>query len=152
MNILSILESFCLNHYFTVKALHFFSLIAWFAGLFYLPRLFVYHTSNQSEEVKSTLDVMAGKLYRIIMMPAMLSTLLFGSLLSILPHNRIAVWLHVKLLMIILLILFQFFMNHHRLLLLHRRTSLTSRTFRMLNELPTIMLAVILFCAIFKPF
>lgn len=132
--------------------MHFLGLISWMAGLFYLPRIFVYHVESTSEDVKKTLDIMGYKLYTIIMQPAMFITLIFGSLLAILPHNISAGWLHAKLSCILGLVVFQYYLNRCRINLALRKSNKSSRHFRLTNEIPTLALIIILICAIFKPF
>lgn len=139
-------------YFLTIKFIHLLAVFCWMAGLFYLPRIFVYHAESVDESVKCTLDVMAEKLYRIIMVPAMHTSILFGSLLFVLPHNRIAGWMHVKISCILGLIVFQYYLNRCRQQLADRSSSKTGSFFRKINEIPTIALIIILICAVFKPF
>jgi putative membrane protein len=149
---MSSFSDFLSNYFLTLKLFHFLGAFCWMAGLFYLPRLFVYHAETDNEAVRQTLDTMAYKLYRFIMTPAMHLTLLFGTMLAILPHNRIAGWLHLKITCILALVVFQLYLNRCRLSLAARTSQQTGRYFRYINEIPTIALIIILICAVFKPF
>lgn len=149
---MNFLTDFIFNHYLTIKFFHLLSAFCWMAGLFYLPRIFVYHRECEDESMRKTLDKMASKLYFAIMTPAMYSSLLFGGLLFMLPHNRIAGWMHLKFSCILLLIVFQIYLNRCRHQLANRIPYKSGRFFRLINELPTIALIIILICAVFKPF
>lgn len=134
---------------------HLISIIAWFAGLFYLPRLFVYHTQAKGGEAKGLFCTMELKLYKIIMVPAFLSTLFSGSILiyiNTLSWLKASPWMHIKLLFILALIIY-----HHYLGFCLKRfkngTNPCSETyFRFLNEAPTVVLVAVVFLAKFKPF
>ena len=134
---------------------HLISIVAWFAGLFYLPRLFVYHTQAQGDELKQTFCTMERKLYRIIMIPAFVSTLLSGSFLiyiNTLQWLKGSPWMHLKIFLLVALITY-----HHYLGYCVKQFSaglnVRSETYyRVLNEFPTIILVSIIFLAKFKPF
>lgn len=149
---MAILIDFISDHYLVIKFLHLLSVFCWMAGLFYLPRIFVYHAESTNEESRKTLDTMAEKLYLYIMTPAMHASLLFGGLLFLLPHNRIAGWVHLKITCVLILIVFQLYLNRCRLMLVTRVPFKSGRFFRFINELPTIVLIIILICVVFKPF
>ncbi|MES2252623.1 MAG: protoporphyrinogen oxidase HemJ [Pseudomonadota bacterium] len=140
------------DHYLLIKFFHLLAVFCWMAGLFYLPRIFVYHVESTNEESKRTLDVMAEKLYRCIMTPAMHASLLFGGLLFLLPQNRIAGWMHLKLTCVLALVVFQLYLNRCRLTLAIRVPFKSGRFFRLINEIPTIALIIILICVVFKSF
>lgn len=133
---------------------HLISLVAWFAGLFYLPRLFVYHTQVKNPETSTIFCTMQRKLYKIIMVPAFISTLFSGLILIYLnTFNwfKIAHWIHLKLAFIGLLILY-----HHYLGFCLRRfeqgnNPCSEKYFRVLNEVPTVILISVVFLAKFKP-
>jgi putative membrane protein len=146
------LETFIYSHFLVIKFIHLLCVFCWMAGLFYLPRIFVYHRESDNEDVKKTLDTMAYKLYRFIMVPAMHGSVLFGGLLFLLPHNRVAGWMHLKFTCILLLIVFQIYLNGCRRFLATRLPYKSGRYFRLINEIPTIALIIILICAVFKPF
>ncbi len=80
---------FIYQNYLVIKFFHLLSVFCWMAGLFYLPRIFVYHVECENNETRKTLNLMAEKLYRFIMTPAMHSSIIFGALLFLLPHNRL---------------------------------------------------------------
>ncbi len=143
-----------MNSYLLFKSLHLIAVISWMAGLLYLPRIFVYHTEN-SDEVKTTevFKVMERKLYNYIMMPAMLLSWLFGILLL---HNLgfsvfSELWMQIKIVSVILLTYYHFtlgkYLNEFALDNNHK----SSKFFRVYNEIPTIILIIVIFVAIFKP-
>jgi len=139
-----------------LKAIHFIGFVAWFAGLFYLPRLFVYHVeaieNNPGKEaIAAQLGLMESRLYRIIMNPAMVLTLAAGiALLIIEPAYLKQGWMHVKLTLLILLI------GYHHVCLsyikkLGRGTKpMNSERLRLFNEIPTLLLVAIILLAVFK--
>lgn len=141
------------NVYGWLKVGHFVGLISWMAGLFYLPRLFVYHVSTANPETHKTFEVMEYKLYRIIMVPAMHVTLLCGGMLVYLkPTNIYRGWFHTKMTCVLGLVIFQFVLNHYRKQLLANQCTKSHVYFRVLNEVPTVLLLIIVFCAVFHPF
>lgn len=139
--------------YLWFKALHIISLIAWFAGIFYIWRLFVYHTEATSEEVKSTLAVMEKKLYFIIMRPAMFATLIFGFAMLYLQWNvfSTSVWIWLKIFLVFIVVGQHHMANYYRKKLLEGIVY-RSRRFRLLNEVPTLLMIFIVILVVFKPF
>ena len=138
-----------------VKALHVISLIAWMAGVFYLPRLFVYHCdvprgSAESERFK----VMERRLLKQIMTPAMIATWTFGILLVLTPGviDWHAGWWHVKLLCVLLMSGFHGAMSKWRRDFLEDRNRRPQRFYRIANEVPTVLMVVIVIMVIVKPF
>lgn len=138
-----------------VKALHVVSMVAWMAGLFYLPRLFVYHCdmargSAESERFK----VMERRLLKQITTPAMIATFLFGILLVLTPGviDWSAGWWHVKLLGVLLLGGFHGAMSRWRRDFLEDRNRKSAKFFRVANEVPTILLLVVVVMVIVRPF
>jgi putative membrane protein len=137
------------------KALHVISLIAWLAGVFYLPRLFVYHCEVARGSVESErFKVMERRLLKQIMLPAMLSTWLFGLLLVATPGavDWGAGWWHVKLLCVLLMTGFQGAMGKWRRDFLEDRNRRPQRFYRIANEVPTVLMVVIVVMVIVKPF
>jgi putative membrane protein len=141
--------------YLWIKSLHVISLIAWMAGLFYLPRLYVYHTqvapgTAESERFK----VMERLLLKAIMNPALIATWLFGILLVLTPGviDWSAGWWHTKLLCVVLMTGFQGALGRWRRGFLEDRNRLSERFFRIVNEVPTILMIVIVIMVIVKPF
>ena len=138
-----------------IKALHVISVIAWMAGLLYLPRLFVYHAAAPvgSREAE-TFKLMERKLARTIMLPAMLATLLFGLLLLSTPGvvDWSRHWIHAKLTLVVLLLVYQHFLSRWRRGFERDANSRSAKFYRMVNELPAIAMALIVILVIVQPF
>lgn len=139
--------------YLWVKALHVISVIAWMAGLLYLPRLFVYHCqsqpgSNQSE----TFKVMERRLMRAIMNPALVATWGFGLWLYISSQAWTEGWAHAKVTLVVLLTVSHFFMARWRRDFELDRNKRPENFYRMMNEVPTVLMIAIVFLVIVKPF
>lgn len=137
------------------KAFHLISLVAWFAGLFYIFRLFVYHIETESDEVKSTLEVMEKKLIKVIMNPAMIATWFFGIALLMTPVGKVVAsqgWFHVKLLCVFLLSGYHGYSGKIRKQLAAGDCKLTSKKARMINEIPTVFLIIIALMVMVRPF
>ena len=139
--------------YLWIKAFHLISLIAWFAGMFYIWRLFVYHSETDSQEVKNTLSIMEKKLYKIIMTPAMILTVTFGLWMLFLRLDSFlnVYWIWLKILIVCLLIGLHFSADYYRKLLLSGN-EFPSRKFRIINEIPTLILFAVVILAVIKPF
>lgn len=141
--------------YLWLKALHVISVIAWMAGLLYLPRLFVYHCdvplASQSSE---TFKVMERRLLRVIMTPAMLASWLFGlALIAISPAvDWGSGWLHLKLFLVVAMSGLHGMMARWRREFLDDRNHHTARFYRMVNEVPTVLMIAIVLTVIIKPF
>ena len=134
-----------------LKAFHIIFVIAWFAGLFYLPRLFVYHATATDAPSNERFKVMERKLYRGIMMPAMILTVASGLWLW-LGYGFTGGWLHAKLTLVVLLLAYHFWM---RKLLgdFARDANRRSHVFyRWVNEMPTVLLVAIVILVVVKPF
>lgn len=139
------------------KVLHVISMTAWMAGMFYLPRLFVYHAERGTTalEPSETLEIMERKLLRLIMNPAMVSTWVFGLLLVVTPgviswHEDL--WIYPKLGSVLVLT-----WTHHWLADCARefregKNTRSGRTYRLMNEIPTLALVVIVIMVIVRPF
>lgn len=136
-----------------LKALHLIAMVAWFAGLFYMFRLFVNRVENDGrEEVCAVLDVMAERLYRIIATPAMLATLAFGvSLLVVHPAYLAATWLQAKLVLIVGLVAYHVYVGRVKRRFAEGDVYLTSRQCRLRNEIPTLFLIPIVLLAVLRP-
>ena len=142
--------------YLWMKALHLVAMVTWFAALFYLPRLYVYHAMARDRGEQQAIDhflVMERKLYRGIMTPSMIAVLLFGSALLVLNPAWLAQgWIHAKLLLVALLV------GYHHVCLIYLKQFAEARCrrghvfFRWFNELPVIALLLIIFLAVLKPF
>jgi len=142
-----------MNFYLFYKSLHLIAVISWMAGLLYLPRIYVYHAEAKNESQKEIFKVMERKLYNYIMMPAMILSFLFGLLLihtlgfSIFTET----WMQIKTICILILTYYHFYLGKHlRLFSLNNNVS-SSRFFRIINEIPTILLIIIVFVVVFKP-
>ncbi|WP_417819522.1 protoporphyrinogen oxidase HemJ [Terasakiella sp.] len=141
------------DSYLWFKALHVISVMAWMAGLFYLPRLYVYHTNAEiGSELSETLKIMERRLLRAIMYPAMVSSAIFGTLLLFEIQAWTQGWLHVKLLCVGLMIIFHFMLAKYRLDFLADKNQKTEKFYRMINEVPTILMIVLVIVVIVKPF
>jgi protoporphyrinogen IX oxidase len=140
--------------YLWLKALHLIAVVAWFAGLFYIFRLYVYHIEASSEEVKKTLEVMERKLLRVIMNPAMIAVLILGSGLMATrwPGIMKSGWFHTKLLFVFGLMGYHMYAAKVRKQLAAGTCKLTSKQARMINEVPTLVLFVVVILAVVKPF
>tara|TARA_A100000164_G_C21746189_1_gene694718 strand:- start:197 stop:631 length:435 start_codon:yes stop_codon:yes gene_type:complete len=143
-----------MNFYLTLKALHLISVISWMAGLLYLPRIFVYHSEKSSEKnVSEVFKTMEFRLYNYIMMPAMVLSWIFGLLLiSSIGFDKISnYWLILKLIFVVILTAYHFFLglclNNFR----KNENTFSSRFFRVFNEIPTLLLILIIFTVVFKP-
>jgi len=143
-----------MNSYLLFKSLHLIAVISWMVGLLYLPRIFVYHAENlKDKNTSSIFKTMERKLYFYIMTPAMILTWVFGLILiSSLGFEVLSeTWVKLKLLLVILLTLYHFYL--FRLLSdfnLNQNTK-SSKFFRIINEVPTILLILIVFIVVFKP-
>jgi len=142
-----------MNLYLLFKSLHLISVISWMAGLLYLPRIFVYHSQADHDSQKKVFKTMERKLYNFIMMPAMLASWLFGILLL---HNLgfsifSEIWMQIKVIAVIILTYYHFtlgkFVNDFAI----DNNQKTPKFFRIYNEIPTIILIVVIFVVIFKP-
>ena len=143
-----------MNFYLTLKALHLIAVISWMAGLLYLPRIFVYHAEKSSEiNVSEVFKTMEFKLYNYIMMPAMILSWLFGFLLihSIGLEVFSNLWMILKLVFVILLTIYHFFLGKCVQLFYLNKNDKSSKFYRIINEVPTILLILIVFIVIFKP-
>ena len=143
-----------MNSYLLLKSLHLIAVVSWMAGLLYLPRIFVYHVENLKEKnTSSVFKVMERKLYFYIMTPAMILTWVFGLILiSSLGFEVFSTtWIKLKLLLVILLTLYHFYLSKLlRDFNLDQNTK-SSKFFRIINEVPTILLIFIVFIVVFKP-
>ena len=143
-----------MNSYLLLKSLHLIAVISWMAGLLYLPRIFVYHAENlKDKNISSVFKIMEKKLYFYIMMPAMILTWFFGLvLISNLGFEVLStVWVKLKLFLVILLTGYHFYLAKLLQDFNHDQNSKASKFFRIINEVPTILLIFIVFIVVFKP-
>ena len=143
-----------MNYYLLFKALHLIAIISWMAGLLYLPRIFVYHSETKdNQEQKETFKIMEKRLFFYIMNPAMILSWIFGLLLlhSIGPESFSSLWLQIKLILVIFLTIYHFFLLSCLRKFDINENRYSPRFYRIINELPTILLIFIVFIVIFKP-
>lgn len=139
--------------YLWFKALHIISVIAWFAALFYLPRLFVYHAQTQDETGKERFILMERKLYKLIANPAMMATILFGiGMVSVLPSIAQGGWFHAKMALVAALLVFHFMCKAHLKKFASGSNQKSDRYFRYFNEVPSVLLVLIVILVVIKPF
>jgi len=143
-----------MNSYLLFKSLHLISVISWMAGLLYLPRIFVYHVENLKDKNTSLIfKTMEKKLYFYIMTPAMILAWLFGLILifSLGFEVFFTLWIKLKLLLVILLTLYHFYLAKLLDDFKVDQNTKSSKFFRIINEVPTILLILIVFIVVFKP-
>ena len=142
-----------MNLYLLFKSLHLIAVISWMAGLLYLPRIFVYHSEASHESQKYVFKIMERKLYNYIMMPAMLLSWLFGVLLihSLGFSVFTELWMQIKTALVIILTYYHFLLGKYLSDFAIDSNKKTSRFFRIINEVPTIILIVVVFVVVFKP-
>ena len=143
-----------MNTYLLFKSLHLIAVISWMAGLLYLPRIFVYHAENNSEDKLSEIfKVMEKKLFFYIMTPAMTLSWLFGLLLihSIGFQQLGQTWMILKLLFVLILTLYHFYLGKLLSQFKTNNNRHSHKFYRYINEIPTILLILIIFVVIFKP-
>ena len=139
---------------------HIISMVSWFAVLFYLPRLFVYHVENgENKGFLEVIEVMEMKIYKYIGVPAFLATLLSGIALILLSTAHYGInlfqtggWLHAKLTLVAILIAYFFSLGHYRLKLKENTAYKNGKFFRLYNEVPTLLLMAIVALVVVKPF
>ena len=143
-----------MNYYLLFKSLHLISVISWMAGLLYLPRIFVYHSENNDEiKIKEVFKVMERKLYFYIMTPAMILSWIFGLLLihSIGFQQLGQNWMVLKIVFVLLLTLYHFYLGNILNQFKIDQNNRSHKFYRFINEIPTILLILIVFVVIFKP-
>jgi len=143
-----------MNSYLLFKSLHLIAVISWMAGLLYLPRIFVYHVENLNDQNSSSIfKTMERKLFFYIMMPAMTLSWIFGIILILTIGTDVffTLWVKLKLLFVILLTIYHFYLSKLLKDFSLNRNTKSSKFFRILNEVPTILLILIVFIVIFKP-
>jgi putative membrane protein len=137
-----------------IKAFHVISMVAWMAGLFYLPRLYVYHCDLQPGSVESErFKLMEYRLLKQIMNPAMIATWVFGLLLTMTPGvlNWASGWWHVKLFCVILMTAFHMALGRWRRDFMRDANTRRGRFYRIANEFPTVLMVIIVIMVIVKP-
>ena len=142
-----------MNTYLLFKSLHLIAVISWMAGLLYLPRIFVYHSENNNEIITNVFKTMEKKLFFYIMTPAMALSWLFGLVLihEIGFDELGSLWLQLKLIFVIILTLYHFYLGFLLKKFNLDQNLRSSKFYRYLNEVPTLLLILIVFVVIFKP-
>ena len=142
-----------MNLYLLFKSLHLITVISWMAGLLYLPRIFVYHSEAHHDSQREIFKVMEKRLYNYIMMPAMLLSWLFGILLiHILGFSIfLELWMQIKTAAVIILSYYHFTLGKYLRDFSMNNNQKTSSFFRIYNEIPTVILILVIFIVIFKP-
>ena len=142
-----------MNLYLLFKSLHLVAVISWMAGLLYLPRIFVYHSEANHESQRDVFKIMERKLYNYIMMPAMLLSWLFGVLLiqSLGFAVFAELWMQIKTVSVIILTYYHFLLGKYLNDFATNDNKKSSKFFRTINEIPTIILIVVVFVVVFKP-
>lgn len=141
--------------YLSLKAFHIISIVSWMAAMFYLPRLFVYHAENRDKkEFVEVVKIMELKLFKYIGVPAFWATLISGGALIALNPAVFTGggWMHAKLTFVVLLIVFFFHSKKHLLKLQSDTSEKSGKYFRIYNEIPTILLILIVILVVVKPF
>lgn len=136
------------------KALHIIAIVCWFAGLFYLPRLYVYHAATNEPTVKQQLCVMEYKLFWYIMTPAAILTGIFGLALWLPYYDYYShmMWLHIKLIAVLILYCYHVYLGYLLLQFKHHKNQHSHRFYRWLNEIPTLILILVVIMVVVKPF
>ena len=146
-----------MNTYLLFKSIHLIAVISWMAGLLYLPRIFVYHSeaagNNKSEDSISTFRAMERRLFIYIMNPAMIASWIFGILLihTIGLDNFGSIWLQLKLAFVIILTIYHFFLFHCLRKFSEHTNIYSPKFYRIINEIPTVLLVGIILVVVFKP-
>jgi len=146
-----------MNTYLLFKSIHLIAVISWMAGLLYLPRIFVYHSeavqNNKSEDLMETFKVMERRLLVYIMNPAMIVSWIFGVLLvhTIGVDNFGSIWLQLKLVFVIILTIYHFFLFQCLRKFAENNNTYSSKFYRIINEIPTVLLIGVVLVVVFKP-
>ncbi len=139
--------------YLWIKAFHIIAVVTWFAALFYLPRLFVYHASSEDAVSRERFKIMERKLYRGIMTPSMLVVVALGVwLLALMPAWMQQGWMHAKLALVLLLIGYHFMCGYYLRQFAQDRNHRSHRFFRWFNEAPVLVLVGVVVLVVVKPF
>ena len=143
-----------MNSYLLFKSLHLIAVISWMSGLLYLPRIFVYHVENiEKKQATEIFEVMEKRLFYYIMIPSMVLTWLFGIILVYLNGLEILsqLWIQLKFILVVLLSIFNEYLGKCIYSLKNNTNTRSAKHFRIINEIPTLLLILIVFMVIFKP-
>ena len=143
-----------MNFFLLFKSLHLVSVISWMAGLLYLPRIFVYHAENSSEKKTSEIfKTMERKLFFYIMTPAMILSWIFGVILiySIGFQQMGQTWMILKIIFVTILTFYHFYLGKILVRFKIDQNEYSHKFYRLINEIPTLLLILIVFVVVFKP-
>ena len=143
-----------MNSYLLFKSLHLIAVVSWMAGLLYLPRIFVYHVENKEKKIiTDVFEVMEKRLFVYIMRPAMVFTWVFGLILIYLNGLEVLsqLWMQIKIVLLVLLSAYNEYLGRCLISLKNATNTKSAKFFRAINEIPTIILIIVVFLAIFKP-
>jgi len=143
-----------MNLYLLFKSLHLIAVISWIAGLLYLPRIFVYHVENfEKKEATDIFETMEKRLFNYIMRPAMLLSWFLGIILILIIGIEAFsfLWLQIKLIFVLLLSIYNEYLGNCMRLLKVKENKKSAKFYRIINEIPTVLLILIVFIVIFKP-
>ena len=143
-----------MNYYLLFKSLHLIAVISWMVGLLYLPRIFVYHAENNDEsKVSEIFKIMERKLYLYIMTPAMFLSWIFGLILihSIGFQQLTQLWMVLKIVFVITLTLYHLYLGKILKQFREDKNTHSHKFYRIINEIPTLLLILIVFIVVFKP-
>lgn len=148
------MQDFLADHYLWIKSLHIMAVISWMAGIFYLPRLYVYHAdAEKGSELSETFKIMERKLLKVIMNPAMIAAWIFGLLmLHTNPDLMSQGWMHAKLFLVLAMSGFHGYLARTRKVFLRDENKKSHKFYRKINEVPTLLMIVIVALAVTKPF
>ncbi len=148
------MQDFLLEYYFYVQSLHVIAVIAWMAGLLYLPRLFVYHVEAKAgSEMSETFKIMEAKLLRLIMNPAMIAAWLFAVLMIYAQPDLFKEgWMHIKFTGVILMTALHMMFAKWRKNFANDRNEKSGKFYRIWNEAPAVLMVIIVIMAVAKPF
>lgn len=148
------MQDFLLQYYLWIKAFHVIAVMAWMAGLLYLPRLFAYHTESLPDSGQyNTFKTMEGRLLRIIMNPAMIAAWTFGILMiianpALFDHG----WMHVKFSLVIIMSVLHMMFAKWRKLFAQNKNGYSAKFFKIWNEIPAVIMIVVVIMAVAEPF
>ncbi len=142
------------EYYMWLKAFHLIFVISWLAGLFYLPRLFVYHCELKPGSKEDKLfQTMERKLLRVIMMPAMILSVILGLWLAqIYGFKHLGGWFHIKMTLVLIMLYFHHFLGRRRKDFENGKNKYSAKFYRIINEVPTVLMVAVVILAIVKPF
>jgi putative membrane protein len=150
------MAEFIVHHYDWIKAFHVIAVISWMAGMLYLPRLYVYHaTADKGSELSETLKIMERRLLRLIINPAMIVAFILGVAMIYANPSMLTgggKWLHVKLTAVFLLFAFHGLLSRWRKAFLRDENKHSAGFYRKVNEIPTLLMIIIVITVIVKPF